>query len=124
MINIYGIPDTILRISEFGGKNKINTNDWDQFQNQFNYEFFTTSSGYLIKSIPLGINSSSLSSIEFRFKSTGIPVTSSFSQSLASFSGSFFNVVLEYSGSGYTSGSYDSSIPDTNNHLVTLKFIV
>ena len=123
LINIYGIPDTILRISEFGGKNKINTNDWDQFQNQFNYEFFTTSSGYLIKSIPLGINSSSLSSIEFRFKSTGIPVTSSFSQSLASFSGSFFNVVLEYSGSGYTSGSYDSSIPDTNNQYGTLKLI-
>ena len=52
LINTYGIPDTILRISEFGGKNKINANDWDQFQDQFNYEFFTTSSGFVSKAIP------------------------------------------------------------------------
>jgi hypothetical protein len=123
LINTYGIPDTILRISEFGGKNKINANDWDQFQDQFNYEFFTTSSGYLIKSIPSGMNSSSLSTVEFRFKSTGIPIVSGFSQSLASFSGSLFNVVLEYSGSGYTSGSYNGSIPDVNNQYGTLKLI-
>jgi hypothetical protein len=32
LINCFGIPDTILRISEFGGKDKDNTNDWDYFK--------------------------------------------------------------------------------------------
>ena len=126
LINTYGIPDTILRISEFGGKNKINANDWDQFQDQFNYEFFTTSSGYLEKSIPSGIDSSLLSTVEFRFKSTGIPIVSGFSQSLASFEYKeemAFNVVLEYSGSGYVSSSHAGSIPNVNNQYGTLKLI-
>jgi len=130
LINLYGIPDTILRINEFGGKNKNNSNDWDQFQNQFNYEFFTTSSGYLKKdiidfnSIPGNVYSTESFSVEFRFKTTGIPVTSSFSQSLAYFTPDFnFNLVLEYTGSGYSSGSYDGSIPDLYNQYGTLKLI-
>ena len=142
LINLYGIPDTILRISEFGGKNKLNANDWDQFQNQFNYEFFSTGSGYLQYDIPItastayGTGSYSSTfyggtsypsrsfSTEFRFKTTGIPTTSGFSQSLASFSPDFnYNVVLEYTGSGYVSGSYNGSIADPYNQYGTLKFI-
>jgi hypothetical protein len=142
LINLYGIPDTILRISEFGGKNKLNANDWDQFQNQFNYEFFSTGSGYLKYDVPLtqstayGTGSYSTSyygqstfpsrsfSTEFRFKTTGIPTTSSFSQSLACFSPDFnYTVVLEYSGSGYASGSYNGSIADPYNQYGTLKLI-
>jgi hypothetical protein len=126
LINLYGIPDTILRISEFGGKNKLNANDWDQFQNQFNYEFFSTGSGYVQYDIPItastayGTGSYSSTfyggtsfpsrslSTEFRFKTTGIPTTSDFSQSLAYFSPDFnYNIVLEYTGRGYTSGSYN-----------------
>ena len=124
LINTYGIPDTILRVSEFGGKNKINANDWDQFQDQFNYEFFTTKGyGYLIKNIPsTGSGVRNLNTVEFRFKSTGIP-TSNFSQSLASFSGSYFDLVLEYSGSGYVSSSHAGSIPNVNNQYGTLKLI-
>lgn len=125
LINTYGIPDTILRISEFGGKNKINANDWDQFQDQFNYEFFTTSSGFVSKAIPSGITSASLSTVEFRFKTTGIPVaaTSSFSQSLASFSGSAYDLVIEYTGSGYATGSYSSSVVNPEYQYGTLKLI-
>jgi hypothetical protein len=125
LINLYGIPDTILSVNEFGGKNKINANDWDQFQNQFNYEFFTTSSGFISKAIPSGITSSSLSTVEFRFKTTGIPIatTSSFSQSLASFSGSSYNLVIEYTGSGYATGSYSSSIVNSEYQYGTLKLI-
>ena len=125
LINTYGIPDTIIRINEFGGKNKINANDWDQFQNQFNYEFFTTSSGFVSKAIPTGITSASLSTVEFRFKTTGIPVatTSSFSQSLASFSGSAYDLVIEYTGSGYATGSYNGSPIDPEYQYGTLKLI-
>ena len=44
LISIFGIPDTILRISEFGGKDKDNTNDWDYFQNKFNYALYNSGS--------------------------------------------------------------------------------
>jgi len=143
LINIYGIPDTILRINEYGGKDKNNSNDWDYFQNQFNYNFFTTSSGYIQFDIDLntslgGYGSSSYGngyyggrsfptssfSVEFRFKTTGIPTTSGFSQSLAHFSPDLnFNLVLEYTGSEYNSGSYSGSIPDPQNQYGTIKFI-
>ena len=42
LITLYGIPDTILRINEFGGKNKDNSNDWDQWQNQYNYSLYSS----------------------------------------------------------------------------------
>jgi len=37
LITSYGIPDTILRINEYGGKDKVDSNDWDYWQNEFNY---------------------------------------------------------------------------------------
>lgn len=46
LLNCFGIPDTILRISEFGGKDK-NTNTWDYWYNQFNYNYNTSGSGYI-----------------------------------------------------------------------------
>ena len=36
LITSYGIPDTILKISEFGGKDKVNANDYDLYFNDFN----------------------------------------------------------------------------------------
>ena len=46
LLNCFGIPDTVLRISEFGGKDK-NTNTWDYWYNEFNYSFNTSGSGYI-----------------------------------------------------------------------------
>ena len=46
LINIYGIPDTILRINEFGGKDK-NTNTWDYYQDEYDYAFNTSGSGFV-----------------------------------------------------------------------------
>ena len=37
LITSYGIPDTILRINEFGGKDRNDFQDWDYSQNVFNY---------------------------------------------------------------------------------------
>ena len=39
LINTYGIPDTTLRISEFGGKDRNNSNDYDYLQDKFNYAY-------------------------------------------------------------------------------------
>ena len=47
LITSYGIPDTILKISEFGGKDKVDENDWDLYFNKFNYAFSTSGSDYL-----------------------------------------------------------------------------
>ena len=46
LLNCFGIPDTILRISEFGGKDK-NVNTWDYWYNQYNYTYNTSGSGYI-----------------------------------------------------------------------------
>jgi hypothetical protein len=144
---IYGIPDTIFRINEFSGKTSTVSNNWDNFQNQFNYEFFTTSSGYI--EVPLLIDTgsgngrygaarygqdyyngdsfneqSSSFTIEFRFKTTGIPTNpTQYDQILAYSPENNFALVLEYTGTGYVSGSYDGSIPDPYNEYGDLKFI-
>jgi hypothetical protein len=145
--SIYGIPDTILRINEFGGESNTTSNDWNNFVNQFNYEFFTTSSGYV--NVPITIStgsgggvygsasyggdyyggnsfSSNTSSftVEFRFKTTGIPTDlNAYNQILAYAPENDLAIVLEYTGSGYTSGSYSGSIPDPYNEYGTLKLI-
>lgn len=120
LINLYGIPDTILDIKEYGGKDKNNSNDWDKFQNKFNYEFNTLGDGFLSKNIPSGVQSSSFA-VEFRFKTTGIP-SSSINQNLANIGNSFY-ILLEYSGSSFSSSSYDGSIPNLYNNYGTLKFV-
>jgi len=99
LINIYGIPDTILRISEFGGKDKDNSNDWDYFQNKFSYAFNRPPS----------------------FLPT-VSLTTSWS--LNPSWGSDNNVpdylTLDYTGSGFTSSSYSGSIPSASNEYSTI----
>ena len=45
LITSYGVPDTVLRINEYGGKDKSNTNDWDYWQNTFNYSVYNATGG-------------------------------------------------------------------------------
>jgi hypothetical protein len=136
LITTYGIPDTVLRINEYGGKDKVNINDWDYWQNEFNYAFDTLGTNYI--STPwngLGINPSwdvdgngaSVQNIQFRFKTKGIPSnTGYYSQSLWTLAsnpgGPQSTIRLRYTGSGYTSGSYSGSIPDPYNEYALLEF--
>jgi hypothetical protein len=127
LINIYGIPDTIFRINEFGGKSNDITNTWDNFQNQFNYAYNTNGNGFV--KVPIK-NSSFGGTVQgaymFRFKTSGVPINTGFSQSLLRYEtsvGDAFNVVLEYTGSGYTSGSYSGSIIDPYYQYGTLKLL-
>tara|TARA_R110002012_G_scaffold234_4_gene788 strand:- start:4045 stop:12129 length:8085 start_codon:yes stop_codon:yes gene_type:complete len=39
LINIWGVPNTMLRISEFGGKNKDDENDYDLWMNRYSTAF-------------------------------------------------------------------------------------
>jgi hypothetical protein len=87
LITSYGIPDTILRIKEYGGKDKINTNDWDYWQNEFNYAYKQNGDNFISSSFVLnsswGANSNNPETVMFRFKTNGLPTSSiPYSQSL------------------------------------------
>tara|TARA_R100001509_G_scaffold31799_1_gene16895 strand:- start:571 stop:4305 length:3735 start_codon:yes stop_codon:yes gene_type:complete len=134
LITSYGIPDTILRINEYGGKDKINVNDWDHWQREFNYAFSTTGSNYISSS--WGINSSFTrpspysapsvpNQIMFRFKTNGLPTSNiPRSQSLWSVSGALGEtaLTLRYTNSAYISGSYSGSIIDPYYQYAHLDF--
>ena len=130
LITSYGIPDTILRINEYGGKDKINTNDWDYWQNEFNYAFYTTGSNHISSSWPVSGDWNSANntpeSLTFRFKTEGLPTSNiPYSQSLwhlEQLGGLGPSIVLKYTGSGYSSGSYSGSIIDPYYQYATLEF--
>tara|TARA_R110000764_G_scaffold71567_1_gene147362 strand:- start:8480 stop:17566 length:9087 start_codon:yes stop_codon:yes gene_type:complete len=122
ILSIYGIPDTILRVNEFGGKDRVNSQDWDLQQRVFNYKFDTDGKYIISSSFDSNSNfgGSSPNTVQFRFKTDGIPTN--FSQSLYELNKKSA-LVLEYTGSGLTSGSYSGSISSPYNKYGTLKFI-
>ena len=89
LINCFGIPETILKVREFGGLDK-DSNNVTTFYEKFAYGFNTNGSSSL--SIPwLPLNSQYLDTsyndivpdtLEFRFKTPGIPDVNHYSQSL------------------------------------------
>lgn len=130
LITSYGIPDTILRVAEFGGKNKDNSNDWDYWKTQYNYAYTQNGNNFISSSWTLNSNWGSPngvpSSIAFRFKTNGLPTTGiPYSQSLWSISGSsgVATIILTYTGSGYTSASYSGSTIDPYYQYAKLDFI-
>ena len=142
LITSYGIPDTILRISEFGGKDRNESQDYDLKQDVFNYAFDTGASATNFVSSSLQANTkfpvqsgtsgpNKARTIQLRFKSPTLPlpvnnVASSNIrplQSLWSTDEPSGNLVLEYNGAGLISGSYSGSIPDPYDTYGTLKWI-
>ena len=139
LINTYGIPDTTLRISEFGGKDKDNSNDYDYFQDKFNYSFLRqnpASSDYYIYSDFLlnpkwNTYNNIPQSVQFRFKVGDTPPTTTYPNNnstlwLLPLSPSEVNgstLSLEYDGfSGLASGSYSGSIPSSSYQYANLVF--
>ena len=127
LLNIYGIPDTILRISEFGGKDKVNTNDYDYWYNKYNYAYSTGDEGIISTDWSVnptwGAPDDVPASLQFRFK---LPPSSSLtpqSQSLWTLdNGNDVRLVLEYDTTLLNSGSFDGSIADPNNQYANLRF--
>lgn len=99
LINIWGIPNTILRINEFGGKDRDNSDDYDLWYNRYSYAYTPVSTQNVASSsvvfpwMPLErnriVDSKNIvpDSFQFRFKTTGYPSSSYagefFTQSLA-----------------------------------------
>ncbi len=142
LITSYGIPDTILRISEFGGKDRNESQDYDLKQNVFNYAFDTgtNSTNYISSSFNANSKfpnngSNTVKNVQFRIKPAEIPQpTNNTPSSNIIYSQSLFHavdnsnvtnvaIVLEYTGSGFVTGSYDGSIANPYDTYGTLKFI-
>jgi len=127
LITTYGIPDTILRVNEFGGQDK-NTNTADLWQNTYNYSLLSNSSSLNAVYIPFRSLSPSFGSefprsIELRFKPGLLPSSSiKYSQSIISETGNTLALVLEYTGSGYITASYSGGPVDPYYQYATLKF--
>jgi hypothetical protein len=117
LITTYGIPDTILQVNEFGGQDKIIANDYDLWFNQYNYALITGSGTIstpwnLNPSWSVAVDSSNQtpSTLQFRFQTQGLPTSNiPYSQSLWQLS-NLGALVLTYTGSGYTTGSYSGSV--------------
>jgi len=117
LINCFGVPDTILRISEFGGRDK-DTSTYDYFDQQFNYAAEASASSLIITPWLLNtawsasINNFKASSIQFRFKTSDFDTGSNYqiwSLNTGPTTPPSSSLVLRYSGSGLTSGSYSGS---------------
>ena len=124
LITLYGIPDTILQVNEFGGQNKIIENDYDLWFNQYNYAFDTLGTNYVTSSFTLNSawSSDKPNAVEVRFQTRGIPSnTGYYSQSIWTTDEQTI-LVLKYTGSAYTSGSYSGSIPNPYNEFAKLDF--
>ena len=124
LVNSYGIPDTILRVNEFGGKDK-NNSTYDNWQAEYNYSYNTNAVGYITSSFTLNsawnATNDKPGAVEFRFKTPGIPSNNYATQSLWS-TDNGTTLLLKYTGSGYTSASYSGSSVNPYYEYGTLEF--
>jgi hypothetical protein len=112
LITTYGIPDTILRVNEFGGQDR-NTNTADFWQNTYNYSLLSNATSSNAVYIPFKNLNSNFGgafpqAIEIRIKPGFLPSSSiAYSQSVIAHSNNGLLLSLEYTGSGYTTASYN-----------------
>jgi hypothetical protein len=130
LINVYGIPDTVLRISEFGGRDK-DTTTYDYFYERYNLtaqvksgssvgtRFITTNWGL---NTTWGSPDNTPASVQFRFNTNNtLPSSSADSKNIAlwglvdsGISSTLSAILLTYTGSGYSTSSY--SYPDSGSN--------
>jgi hypothetical protein len=133
LITVYGIPSTILRVAEFGGKDKDETNDWDYYKQRYNYKLDTVNNPSITTEWALNTDwgtNGEVNSLQFRFKLPSSGSTGAVNYAVANPNtvlwslddGSNVALVLEYTGSGFTSGSYSGSIVDPFYQYANLWF--
>ena len=127
LANIYGIPPTILRISEFGGRDKLQDTG-DYYQDIFNYAYVfdgTDNSAITIDWNELKITKAVPGAFMFRFKKELPPSSPNLETLLLknSTGNTDFVITLQWTGS-LSSGSYSGSIVDPYYQygLLELKF--
>jgi len=127
LITTFGVANTILRINEFGGKDQ-NPNSFDNWQNEYNYVYYSSGSNFVSSSFVLNstwdATNNRPSSVEFRFKPNTLPYnTASIATQILWQTNNGVSLQLRYTGSGYTSGSYSGSIIDPYYQYALLEFI-
>jgi len=129
LVTAYGIPSTILRVAEFGGKDKNESNDWDYWKQRYNNAYqHTGGSDWVGSEFQLHNNwitqytDHRPGAVLFRFKTAGIASAGiSPSQSLfVTDQGSL--LALQYSGSINISGSWSGSAINPYNEYANLVF--
>lgn len=129
LISTFGIPDTILDVTEFGGSDK-SSETIEYSYDRFTYSLYNTGSSYLrfpwlpLTQNSLKYNSQSIvpDSIEFRFKpdklDASVPYSSSILFAIEGTQKPSFGINLEYSSSnGLPYGKMTFIISGSNNYL-------
>jgi len=134
--NAYGVPDTLLQVSEFGAKDKSAINDWDFYKPIYNKAISTNVDNNPTGSIVTkwflnsswGITPSVPRTVELRFKSDlnpdTLPLHPNITQSIFHvtddplFDG--VELLLHYNGSGSYTSSYSASRIDPLNEYADL----
>jgi hypothetical protein len=120
LVNLYGIPDTILRINEFGGKS-YQDSSWDNYADQFNYALRVLNGGRVRFTLDNPENGYTPTTLQFRFKTSGIPPSSPYGEILYNSNPHF--IYLKYTGTGITPvGVYSGAIPDPYNEYADLIY--
>ena len=119
LITSYGIPDTILRISEFGDQNTHTQRNYELKQRVYNKQFDVDGTNYFSSSFDTNQSFSDTSNIspktiQFRFKTHGVP-TGSTNHFLYQLENNQSVLAISYTGSSNATGSYSSSIADPND---------
>jgi hypothetical protein len=140
LINCFGVPDTVLRISEFGGRDK-DTSTYDYFDQQFNYAYRAydpdvdqgnkIDTNFVLTSSwdPTGASSARPNNVQLRIKPLvptdfDIEPEQYIFEITGSSGGYFADLTLTYTGSGLTTGSYSGSAVDPYYQYGTLTFDV
>jgi hypothetical protein len=140
LINIWGIPNTILRINEFGGKNKDNSDDYDLWYNRYNYTFkpLNSEGGFAQAKMPwFPLQKNFITEgeiivpdcIQFRFKTNGAPGTSYTSSLLAktsneTISNTDFDFGIQLAYSPPTTGSYSGAGSSEYENWGTMRLVM
>ena len=147
LINIWGIPSTILRINEFGGKNKDETDDYDLWYQRYSYAYTPVANSYrasasaVVPWMPLERNYIAETEyivpdgVGLRFKTMGYPSSSYVaaggfdSQSIAvkksnGLDDDNFDWSIALFHTGSTSGSYQGAGNSDYKNYGELKFFM
>jgi hypothetical protein len=129
LVTAYGIPSTILRVAEFGGKDKDETNDWDYYKQRYNNAYqhigdsdWVGSEFELNSAWSVAYTTNRPETVLFRFKTAGTgsakvaPSQSLFTTDQGAL------LTLQYSGSVNASGSWSGSAINPYNEYAYLTF--
>ena len=125
LVSSFGIPDTILRVNEFGFKDKDDSQDWDLSKRVYTNKYTADpcrrlTSNWVLDDKWLGEDDRPRS-VAFQFKIDNFPNTP-LSQSIWSLAEGGPSLLLKHSGVSLNAGTYDGAIKSEYQHYGSLAF--